>query len=76
MEHVVAKSKEVQRQTEVYRPLPAELIEPIPYPKPLTERFTIEDSIDRIYELYDSLDLANNDRARAGRIVDGTEEIE
>ena len=76
MEHVVAKSKEVERQTEVYRPLPDELVEALPYPTPLSERFTIEDSIDRIYELYDSLDLANSDRARAGRIVDGTEEVE
>jgi hypothetical protein len=68
--------KEVERQTEVYRPLPNELVKPLAYPESLPERFTIEDTFDLIYGLYDSLDLANDDRARAGRIVDGTEELE
>jgi hypothetical protein len=56
--------------------LPGELVDPIPYPVSLPERFTIEDFIDQLYKLYDSLDLANSDRARAGRIVGGTEEVE
>lgn len=76
MEHVVVKSKEVERQTEVYRPLPRELVEPLALPESLPDGFTVEDTFDLIYSLYDSLDLANSDRARAGRIVGGTEEVE
>ncbi len=55
----------------VYRPLPRQYTEPLPYPPPLPENFTNRDQLDLIYHLYDTVDLANVDRECAGRIVNG-----
>jgi len=58
---------------EVYRELPQDLVDPLPYPPALPERFEQRDLLDLVFTLYDRLDLANLDRARAGRIVKGQE---
>lgn len=71
---MVTKTEVVKETVEVYRELPQELTDPIPYPNPLSERFTVNDMIDLIYDLYDTVDLANRDRKRSGRIVKGDPE--
>lgn len=68
---VVTETKTVEKKVEVYRPLPDSLVDPIPYPQALSERFTQDDLIDTVFRLYDLLDSANDDRASAGRIVRG-----
>ncbi len=70
---IVTKTKTVPIPVEVYRELPDSLVEPLPYPPPLPERFQQRDLLDRLFTLYDRLDLANMDRACAGRIVKGQE---
>ena len=57
----------------VYRPLPTQLVEPLPYPPGLEPNFTGRDTLDLVFHLYDLLDLANSDRIRAGRIANGDE---
>lgn len=58
----------------VYRPLPEQLVTPLAYPSILPERFTIDDLLDERESLYGIIDQANDDRARAGRIVAGKDE--
>jgi len=55
----------------VFRPLPASLTDPLPYPPGLPARFTTVDALDMIFYLYDTVDLANADRECAKRIVEG-----
>ena len=71
---VVTKTETVEVAVEVYRELPDILVEAIPYPPALPERFEQRDLLDLVFTLYDRLDLANMDRARAGRIVKGQEQ--
>ena len=59
---ITCETQIVEVEKPVYRPLPDELVEPLPYPP---------DTMDHIYYLYDTLDLANSDRGRAGRITRG-----
>ena len=70
---IVTKTETVEVEVEVYRELPDSLVEPLPYPPPLPERFEQRDLLDLVFTLFDRLDLANLDRARAGHIVKGTE---
>lgn len=68
---ITCETQIVEVEKPVYRPLPDELVEPLSYPPELPERFTVLDTMDHIYYLYDTLDLANSDRSRAGRITRG-----
>jgi hypothetical protein len=45
------------------------LIRPVAYPPALPEGFTVDDLIDLTFDLYDALDRANADKARAGEIT-------
>ena len=60
---VVTEVRTVEVPVEVVMPIPAQLTRPIPYPHWFGAEITIEDLIDRIFELYDTLDQANKDRA-------------
>ncbi len=71
---IVTKTETVEVPVEVYRELPQDLVDPLPYPPALPERFEQRDLLDLVFTLYDRLDLANMDRARAGRIVKGQEQ--
>jgi hypothetical protein len=54
--------------------LPASLTDPLDYPPSLPERFTDNEMWDLIFNLYDVVDQANDDRARAGRIASGAKD--
>ena len=66
---VVTETRTVEVPVEVVRPLPQQLTAPLPYPAPLAEEITIETLIDRVFDLYDLLDQANQDRAAAKRLT-------
>lgn len=70
---IVTETVTVEVEVEVYRELPDDLVKPLPYPPALPERFEQRDLLDLVFTLYDRLDLANMDRACAGRIVKGKE---
>jgi hypothetical protein len=48
------------------------LVRAVPYPPALPEAFTVDDLIDLTFDLYDALDQANDDKARAGEISAST----
>ncbi len=54
---------------EVIRPLPERLTKPLSYPPAMGEVITIELLIDRLFEMYDLLDTANEDRDAAKEIT-------
>lgn len=58
---------------EVYKPLPATLIRAVPYPQALPEGFSVDDLIDLTFSLFDALDQANADKARAGELTQLTD---
>ncbi len=60
---VVTEVRTVEVLVEVMVPVPIQMTRPIPYPQPFNAEITIETLIDRVFELYDKLDLANQDRA-------------
>ncbi len=57
----------------VYRSLDRQYTSELPYPPGLPENFTVLDTLDLIYHLYDTVDIANADRVCAGRLVNGEE---
>ncbi len=59
---VVTETRTVEVQVEVVRPVPAQLTRAISYPPPLGDSITVEALIDRLFEMYDKLDQANQDR--------------
>jgi hypothetical protein len=59
----------VEVPVEVIRPLPDQLTKPLTYPPTMGEAITIELLIDRLFEMYDLLDQANQDRAAAKEIT-------
>lgn len=69
MDHVVTEVRTVEVPVEVIRPLPAQLTTPLRYPPAMGEVITVELLIDRLFELYDLLDQANQDRAAAKEIT-------
>lgn len=71
---VVCEKETIEVPVPVYRPLPDELTEPLPYPPGLKSGFTVLEAVDLIYYLYDTVDLANDDRTRADRITRGDNE--
>lgn len=70
---VVTETKTVEVEVEVYGKLPQTLTEPLVRPAELQEGFTEQDLWNQVFDLYDVLDLADADRARAGRIASGVE---
>lgn len=66
---VVTETKTVEVFVEVTKPLPDALIRAVPYPNGLGEDFTVEDVINLTFDLYDALDAANADKARAGLLT-------
>lgn len=68
MVRVVTETKTIEVPVEVSKPLPAALVRPVAYPPALPERFTVDDLIDLTFDLYDALDQANADKARAGEL--------
>lgn len=66
---VVTETKLVTEQVEVYKPLPDVLTRAVPYPQSLPESFTVGDLLDLTFELYDALDTANADKAKAGTLT-------
>ncbi len=72
MVRVVTKTVTVEVPVEVSKPLPDALVRPVPYPPALPEGFTVDDLIDLAFDLYDALDQANGDKAKAGEISEPT----
>ena len=66
---VVTETKTVVEFVEVTKPLPAALVRATPYPPSLDEGYTVEDVVDLAFALYDALDQANDDKARAGELT-------
>jgi hypothetical protein len=64
----VVETRTVEIPVEVVKPLPESLTAPLPYPPALSEGFTFEDLAGLIEELYGVIDVANADRAKAGRL--------
>ena len=65
---VVTKTETIEVPVEVSKPLPAALVRAVPYPPALPEAFTVDDLIDLTFDLYDALDAANADKAKAGEL--------
>lgn len=59
----------VTEQVEVTKPLPDTLTNPLPYPPALPEKFTVDDMLELTFALFDTLDVANADRARAKELT-------
>lgn len=69
---IVCEERLTPNPEPVFRKLPDLLVEPLPYPPQLPERFTVRDVLlDERDTLYQTLDQANDDRASAKRIVSG-----
>jgi len=66
---VVTETQTIEVPVEVTKPLPKTLTDPIVYPPGLSEKFTVDDLIDLSFALYDKLDLANTDRAKAAELT-------
>ena len=66
---VVTETRTVEVPVEVSKPLPETLIRAVPYPQALPENFTVDDLIDLTFDLFDALDQANSDKARAGELT-------
>lgn len=60
---VVKEVQTVEVPVEVVKPVPSGLTDPLLYPPPLPQTFTVEDVVELTFELYDLLDQANTDRA-------------
>lgn len=68
---VVTRTEVVEKEVEVYRPLPANLTAPLEYPPALSERYTERELWESWNTALDIIDQANKDRATAARITDG-----
>lgn len=66
---VVTKTETVIERVEVYKPLPDALVRPVPYPSGLGDNFTVDELIDLTFDLFDALDQANADKAKAGELT-------
>lgn len=69
---IVTETKTVIELVEVAKPLPAALVRPVPYPPALSGLFSIDELIDLTFALFDALDEANADKARAGELSSPT----
>lgn len=50
-------------QVEVVKPIPAVWTDPIVYPAAFGDSFSIQDVVQKMFEMYDLLDQCNADRA-------------
>ena len=66
---VVTRTETVEVPVEVYKPLPDTLTRAVPYPPGLPEDFTVGDLFNLTFDLYDALDTANADKAKAGQLT-------
>jgi hypothetical protein len=66
---VVTETETVEVQVEVIKPLPETLTAPLQYPAPLEDGFTLDHVFDLTFALFDLLDVANADRAKAGELT-------
>ena len=66
---VVTETRIVEVPVEVTKPLPAALVRPTPYPASLEDGYTVQDVVNLAFALYDALDEANADKARAGELT-------
>lgn len=66
---MVTKTEVVKVPVEVIKPLPESLTAPLPYPPELPEDYTVDDIIELTFALFDALDLANSDRAKADQLT-------
>lgn len=66
---VVTKTEVIEVPVEVIKPLPAAIVRPTPYPPSLEDGYTVEDIVNLAFALYDALDEANADKARAGELT-------
>ena len=69
---MVTKTETIEVPVAVSKPLPDALVRAVPYPPALPDGFTVDDLIDLTFDLYDALDQANDDKARAGEISAST----
>jgi hypothetical protein len=72
---VVTKTETVEVPVEVTKPLPETLTAPLQYPKALGEGFTLDEVFDLTFALFDLLDVANADRAKAAELTQPSEPI-
>lgn len=59
-------------QVEVTKPLPETLTKPLNYPDSITfmdGEITVNDLLDMVYDLLDTVDLANADREKAAELT-------
>ena len=66
---VVVETRIVEVPVEVIKPLPAAIVRPTPYPPSLEDGYTVQDVVNLAFALYDALDEANADKARAGELT-------
>ena len=69
---IATKTETVPELVEVFKELPANLTDPVPYPTPLSAEFTVDDLLDLTFALFDALDQANRDKADAGELTQPT----
>lgn len=65
----MTETQTVVEPVEVYAELPQALTRPVPYPEALPHNFTVGDLLDLSLALYDALDQANSDKAKAGELT-------
>ena len=66
---VVTKTEIKEVPVEVVKPIPESLTNELQYPEGLAEGFTVGDTLDLIFDLYDLVDQANADRASAAALT-------
>jgi len=59
----------VEVPVEVIKPLPETLTVPLQYPPALADGFTLDNVFDLTFALFDLLDTANADRAKAAELT-------
>lgn len=62
---MVTETRTVEVPVEVTKELPKTLTDPIDYPPGLPAGFTVGNLLDLTFDLFDRLDMANADRAKA-----------
>lgn len=70
---VVTETKVVEVPVEVYKPLPESLTKPLNYPDSVIfgvdGEITVNDLLDMVFDLLDTVDTANADRASAEQLT-------
>lgn len=67
---VVTETEIREVPVEVYKPVPASLTDPLDYPQGhLDGEITVNDLLDLVFEFYDLLDTANEDRKSVAELT-------